>query len=54
MPAGGANRGQGRKSQWITEDKTVRLTIQVPAGKAEEIKAKIEKILKPLRKKPTA
>lgn len=54
MTAGGKREGAGRKSKWKTEEETARIMIQVPSSKVAEVKAKIEKILKPYMKKKKA
>lgn len=51
MTAGGKREGAGRKSKWKTGEESARITIQLPSSKVEEIKPKIEKILKPYQKK---
>jgi hypothetical protein len=51
MTAGGKREGAGRKSKWKTGEGTARITTQVPETKVDEIKAKIEKIIKPYERR---
>jgi hypothetical protein len=51
MTAGGKREGAGRKPKFKTEEETTTISFRVPLSKVDEIRAKVEKILKAYTKK---